>query len=100
MYAAFCKPSPLSAGGNESISVIVLTINKGVNMIILLSFTSQYLCAKVQECFGKVDTENQGYSHELKLKQLKENSLLEIKLTGKKDTKITLICTYYFNISD
>lgn len=62
MYYAFCKLSPLS----ESISVIVLAINKGVNMTIPLSFTSQCSCTKVQKCFGKVNTEgdmNLGYFH-------------------------------------
>ncbi len=37
MYAALCKPPPLYAWGNASISVTVLAINKAVNMIILLS---------------------------------------------------------------
>ncbi len=37
MYAALCKPPPLHAWGNASISVTVLAINKAVNMIILLS---------------------------------------------------------------
>lgn len=37
MYAALCKPPPLYAWGNDSFNVTVLTVNKGVNMIILLS---------------------------------------------------------------
>lgn len=32
MYAALCKPPPLYAWGNDSISVTVLTINKAVNI--------------------------------------------------------------------